>query len=198
MSLFTKQANAIFSPVDAAGNQRRVENVDAQRWGTEVERALAVFQAGGGIIFPNKAAMDVALNYQPNQMAWVLGDSTNANNGIYRKIGASGSGSWTRLGDLPFSFLKATNAGAGTPNAIIATANLPLPVADGGALVSLNITATNTGSPVTVSIDGATYTIKTSAGNDVEVGGLVAGMVVAGYKEGSNFRLLSDLSLIHI
>lgn len=34
-------------------------------------------------------------------MAWVLGEATVANNGIYRKIGGSGTGSWTRVADLP-------------------------------------------------------------------------------------------------
>lgn len=193
MALFTKLGNDVFAPTTASGAKRSVENIDAQRWSTEVERMLSSFQAGGGIIFPSKYAMDGTLNYHPNQMAWVLGDDTSANNGIYRKTGASGSGSWVRLGDLPFSFIQATNSGAGTPNAIVATTNLPLPSANGGALVSVNITVSNSGSPVTVSFNGdPALTIKTSSGNDVAIAGLVAGMVVAGYRDGLNFRLLSD------
>lgn len=193
MSLFTKLGNEIASPVDAAGNPRAVENVDMQRWMTEVERATLAFQAGGGIIFPDKATMDGTLTYAANQMAWVMGDATAGNNGIYRKVGASGSGSWVRLGDLPFSFIMATNAGAGTPDAIVATSLLPIPAADGAAMISLNVAVGNTGSPVTVSFNGgAPLTIKTMSGNDVAPGGLTAGMIVTGFKAGSTFRMITD------
>lgn len=193
MSLFTKLGNEIASPIDAAGNPRAVENVDMQRWMTEVERAMLSFQAGGGIIFPDKATMDGTLTYAANQMAWVMGDATAGNNGIYRKVGASGSGSWVRLGDLPFSFIMATNAGAGTPDAIVATSSLPVPAADGAALISLNITTDNTGSPVTVTFNGGpVLTIKTMSGNDVAPSGLRAGMIVTGFKAGSTFRMITD------
>lgn len=193
MSLFTKLGNEIASPVDAAGNPRAVENADMQRWMTEVERATLAFQAGGGIIFPNKATMEDSLTYAANQMAWVMGDATAGNNGIYRKVGASGSGSWVRLGDLPFSFIMATNAGAGTPDAIVATSLLPIPAADGAAMISLNVAVGNTGSPVTVSFNGgAPLTIKTMSGNDVAPGGLTAGMIVTGFKAGSTFRMITD------
>lgn len=45
MSVFTKLANAIFSPVDDAGNQRSVANGDAQMWGTELERLIMALVA---------------------------------------------------------------------------------------------------------------------------------------------------------
>lgn len=193
MSLFTKLGNEIASPVDAAGNPRPVENADMQRWMTEVERATLAFQAGGGIIFPDKATMDGTLTYAANQMAWVMGDTVPANNGIYRKVGASGSGSWVRMGDLPFAFIMATNAGAGTPDAIVATSSLPVPAADGAALISVNIVSDNTTAPVTVAFNGgAPLTIKTMSGNDVAPGGLTAGMIVTGFKAGSTFRMITD------
>jgi hypothetical protein len=192
MSIFTKPANAWASPVNADGTARQIIPHDAQVWGTEVERAVTAFVAGGGIIFASKATMDATLTYAANQMAWVLGDATAANNGVYQKIGASGGGSWSRRGDLPYSFILATNTGTGTPNAIIATTAIPVPTADGGALISVPIVATNTATPVTVSINGTVYTIKTSSGDNPAVGGLTAGMVAWGYKEGTNFRLLSD------
>lgn len=55
MSLFTKLANAIFSPVDAAGHPRSVLNGDAQVWGTELERLIMALVAGegGDIDLPN-------------------------------------------------------------------------------------------------------------------------------------------------
>ncbi|WP_163269669.1 hypothetical protein [Chelativorans alearense] len=149
--------------------------------------------AAGAVIFASKAAMDADLAYAADVMAWVLGDATAANNGVYQKQGASGSGSWTRLGDLPYGFIPAANAGAGTANAIVATTSIPLPDADGGALIALPIVANNTASPVTVAFNGAAaLTIKTVSGNDIAIGGLTTGMIVAGYKSGTTFRLLSD------
>lgn len=190
MSLFTKTANDTFAPYDGAGNPRPIVPHDAQVWGTEVERLLLAFQAGGGIIFPDKATMDATLTYAANQQAWVLGDATVANNGVYRKLGASGAGSWQRLGDLPYSFIKATDAGTGTGNAIQATTGIPV---SGSALVWFKVFETNPGSPVTVSFNGgAALTIKTAAGADVVPNGLPAGMVIAGAQDGSTFRLFSE------
>lgn len=190
MSLFTKPAEDIFAPYDSAGTARDVVNQDAQVWGTEVERVVASFQAGGGIVFPDKATMDAALNYAPNQMAWVIGDATVGNNGVYRKIGASGVGSWQRLGDLPYSFIKATDLGAGTPNAIQATTVIPV---SESALIILSLFEGNTGSPVTVAFNGAAaLTIKTNTGNDVAPGGLVPGMRLLGVISGATFRLVND------
>lgn len=190
MSLFTKLGNDIAAPVDAAGNKRSVENIDFQRWMTEVERLFASFQAGGGVIFPDLATANASLDYGPNQMAWVIGDSTPANNGIYQKQGGSGSGSWARVADLPYSFIVASDVGDGTPDAIVATSSLPV---SGSALVLLNIFEANTGSPVTVSFNGGSpLTVKTNSGNDIAPGGLQSGMLVMGRVSGTTFRLVSD------
>ncbi|WP_171519826.1 hypothetical protein [Ensifer canadensis] len=190
MSLFTKTANDTFAPYNSDGTARAIVPQEAQVWGTEVELLITAFQAGGGIMFPNKATMDATLTYAANQQAWVMGDATVANNGIYRKIGASGTGSWTRMGDLPFSFIIASDVGAGTADAIHATTSMPV---SSSALVWTNIFEANTSSPVTISFNsGAPLTIKTNSGNDVVAGGLVAGMIVMGIVSGSTFRLVSD------
>lgn len=187
MSLFTKLGNDIASPVDAAGNYRSVDNIDFQRWMTEVERVFSAFQAGGGIIFPDLATANASLAYAQNQMAWVMGDPTPANNGVYRKIGASGSGSWARMGDLPFAMIPLANAGAGTADAIVATPMLPLPTAPGAALLTVNILADNTG-PVT--INGKP--LRTNSGNEIAAGGLTTGSIHAFLDLGAEYRLLSD------
>lgn len=195
MAVFTKRAIDIFAAQDSSGAKRNVANHDAQVWGTEIERALAAFQAGGGVIFQSKAEADVALDYAANTMAWVFDDNPTLA-GIYQKQGAAGSGSWLRVGDLPYSFILAQNTGAGTANAIQAATAVPIPAADGGALIALNIVADNTSSPVTVSFNGGAHlTIKTIAGNDtLSTGALAAGMIVWGFKQGSDFRLVTDLS----
>lgn len=166
---------------------------DIRAWGTAIETSLKLISANPGLIFPDKATMDSTLTYGQGQMAWVLGDPVAANNGIYRKLGASGTGSWLRLGDLPYSLIKASDVGAGTANAVQATTSVPIPAADGGALIWLNIFEANTSSPVTVSFNGGSaLTIKTNSGNDISAGGLTAGMIVLGLVSGSTFRLVSD------
>ncbi|MCA0025464.1 MULTISPECIES: hypothetical protein [unclassified Mesorhizobium] len=166
---------------------------DIRPWGTWVEGIITAFLSNGGLIYDTKAHMDADLAHGANSSAWVVGDAMDANNGIYRKLGASGAGSWTRVADLPYSFIKATDAGAGTANAIVATSSIPIPAADAAVLVNFIVFEANTDAPVTIAFNGGTpLTIKTASGNDVAAGGLVAGMVVAGYKSGSTFRLLTD------
>lgn|GEM_PF-5279083 len=160
---------------------------------TWVENAINAGLSNGGLIYDTKANMDADLAHDANASAWVIADGTVANNGIYRKNGASGSGSWTRIGDLPYSFIKASNAGAGTANAIQATTSIPIPAGDGAALITLNITANNTGAATVSFNGGAALTIKTASGADVQADYLVAGAVVSGYVVGSTFQLTSEV-----
>ena len=70
---------------------------------------------------------------------------------------------------LPNLLIRASDVGAGAPNAIQATTNLPVPAGDATALIALNIFEANTASPVTVSFNGGSaLTVKTLAGNDIE------------------------------
>ncbi|WP_202615453.1 hypothetical protein [Rhizobium deserti] len=190
MSIFTKLAQQIFASADENGNARTISEQEVGVWGTELERFVGLFVSGDGLIYSSVAALNADLAHSANSMAWVLGDATAANNGIYGKVGASGVGSWTRRGDLPFSFIIAVDSGAGTPNAIQATSALPV---SASSLVLMNIADTNTGSPVTVSFNGgAALTVKTNSGNNPATGGLVSGMIVLGVVSGSTFRLLND------
>ncbi|MDE3796632.1 hypothetical protein I7G59_04725 [Sinorhizobium meliloti] len=154
------------------------------------EAIINAFLSDGGLIYTSKASLDADLAHGNHSSAWVIGDPISANNGVYMKIGASGVGSWTRVADLPFSFIIASDAGAGTPNAIQATTSIPV---SSSALIWTNIFEDNTASPVTISFNGGTpLTIKTNSGNDVAAGGLTAGMIVMGIVSGSTFRLVSD------
>ncbi len=169
----------------------KIKKSNLRGWGAWVEGIINAFvNVDGGKIFTSKASLDASLNYAANTMAWVIGDATVANNGVYMKVGASGVGSWIRVADLPFSFIIASDAGAGTPNAIQATTSIPV---SGSALVWCNVFEANTASPVTISFNGgAPLTVKTNSGNNIAAGGLVAGMIVLGIVSGSTFRLVSD------
>lgn len=116
--------------------------------------------------------------------AWVYADG--AASGIYSKV----AGVWTWALPLPYSFIEASNTGAGTANAIVATTTIP--VTD-GPLVILPIVATTTGS-ATVSFNGsAPVTIKTVTGNDLPANALVGGMRVMGIRSATDFRLVTDI-----
>jgi hypothetical protein len=161
-----------------------------RQWGTWVEGVITAFVNTGGTIFFFKSTMDGILTPEINSIAWVLGDPVVENNGIYKKLGTSGTGSWQRMGDLPYSFIIANDAGAGTPNAIQATTSIPV---SGSALVWLQVADTNTASPVTVSFnDGPALVVKSNSGNDIAAGGLVAGTTIMGIVSGFIFRLVSD------
>lgn len=174
--------------VPASGAHKVLKN-QVRAWSQSVESVLdSVLTAAA--IFDTRTNLFATLTYAANTLAWVVADSTAAYNGIYRKSGASGAGSWARVADLPYSFVVASDVGAGTPNAIQATSSIPI---SESAIVILNVFEANTGSPVTVAFNGGSaLTVKTNTGNDVSAGGLVAGMRVLGVVSGSTFRLVND------
>ncbi|WP_318855310.1 hypothetical protein [Sinorhizobium meliloti] len=157
----------------------------------QYEAAIDAYSSGAGSIAKSTRALLFAdLAHAADVTAWVYADSTVAYNGIYRKSGVSGAGSWSLILPLPFSFIVASDVGAGTPNAIQATTSIPV---SSSALIWMNISEANTASPVTVSFNGgSSLTIKTNAGNNVAAGGLTAGMIVMGVVSGTTFRLVSD------
>ncbi|RVH07868.1 hypothetical protein [Sinorhizobium meliloti] len=156
----------------------------------QYENVISAFTTNGGLIFTLKSNMDSVLTHGPATMAWVIGDPVVGNNGVYQKLGVSGTGSWVRRADLPYSFIIASDAGAGTPNAIQATTSIPV---SSSALVMMGVFESNTASPVTVSFNGGSaLTIKTNTGSNIVAGGLTAGMIVLGVVSGSTFRLVSD------
>ncbi|HCJ70821.1 hypothetical protein [Agrobacterium pusense] len=172
-------------PSSGAHNPRKP---DIRKLLKQYETIIAAFTASGGVIYASKAALDADLARPENTMAWVLGDGVAANNGIYRKVGTSGAGNWVRAGDLPYSFILASNVGAGTPSAIQATTAIPV---SGSALILLQIAEDYAGVAATVSFNGAApLAIKTNSGEDVR--NLAGGSVVYGVISGGVFRLAND------
>ncbi|MDX0759814.1 hypothetical protein GOD62_28270 [Sinorhizobium medicae] len=164
------------------------DKAQIRAWGTWVEGLITDFTANGGLIYDTRAELYADTSFTDKRMAWVIQDPTVAYNGVYGFDPATDV--WDRKSDLPFSFIIANDAGAGTPNAIQATTAIPV---SGAALVWMNVADTTTASPVTVSFNGGSpLTIKTNSGNNVEVGGLTAGMIVMGIVSGLTFRLVSD------
>ncbi|MDX1004628.1 hypothetical protein GOE20_27670 [Sinorhizobium medicae] len=175
--------------VPSSGNHK-VKKASVRELLLGYENIINAFTANGGLIYSTLALLNGNLDYPVNTMAWVIADPVAANNGVYRKGGGVGVGSWVRMADLPYSFIIASDAGAGTANAIQATTSIPV---SESALTWMNVFEANTASPVTVSFNGGSVlTIKTNSGSDVTAGGLVSGMIVAGVVQGTTFRLISD------
>lgn len=83
------------------------------------ESAVAGLAVGNAVLFDTKDAMDADLAHVADTLAIVVNDSTAANNGIYRKLGDSGAGSWSHT---DMAILKATASGRALMAAIDAAA----------------------------------------------------------------------------
>lgn len=187
MTLFTRTAQDIFAPVTEGGTPRGADMAETQVWGTEVERVVTAFVSNGGLIYDTKAAMDADAAYSEPRMAWVLGDPTVANNGIYRLNPSVDL--WVRAGDLPYSFVRMSDAGAGTANAIKLTSAIP---ASQSVMRIANVFEANTGNVTVSENGGAAKALLTVSGNQIAPAGLMAGMMIAYLDTGSSFRLISD------
>ncbi|WP_283195484.1 hypothetical protein [Rhizobium sp. AN80A] len=163
---------------------------EIRTWGTWIETFISSIGTNSGSVYTSRAQLFANLKPDDKAMAWVISDPTAAYSGIYQKAGATNSGSWIRVGDLPYSFIIATDVGAGTPNAIQATSAIPI---SESALVWFRLFEPNGPGAVTVSFNGdAPLTIKTIGGNDPIPGGIVG--LVMGVKIGSTFQLVTDQS----
>lgn len=142
-------------------------------WGTWLESLLS--GVGPGLGYATLALLNADLAHSANTLAMVYSDTTAANNGLYQKSGASGSGSWTRIGDLPAAIVPLTVTG-GTADAIVATAPQS-PLQPGAKLFMLVPTATNTGAAMTIVINGASaVAIKNALGSTPAANTFVGGV----------------------
>lgn len=151
--------------------------------------AVNLITTNGGLIYDTKSSLEADLVPAANASAWVIDDGTVANNGIYRKSGGSGAGSWSKVADLPYSFIKATDAGAGTPDAIVATTDIPV---SESALIWTNVFEANTDAAPTISFNGGSpLTIKRQRGGDFLTGELPPFLL--GFISGSTFQSVFDV-----
>lgn len=127
-------------------------------------------------------------------MAWVVNDTTQANNGIYENTGSASNPSWTRRSDIPQFIIAGVNEGNGTANAIEVSTDLAIPVENARCLIMVPIVEDNTTS-TTVSFNGGTpKTVKSISGANVLAGSLLQNMVVTGYISDDNFYLVTDIA----
>jgi hypothetical protein len=153
MSVLTNSALDVYAPVTAEGNARGADMGEAQAYHLEIERLVSAI-SGGAAGFATLAAANASLAYAAGHLGYVFSDPTVANNGIYTKTGASGSGSWTRLADLPYEIIPLTVTSGTAPNAVTATSAYPV-LATGRQIFSLVPNVSCTGA-ATLSINGET------------------------------------------
>lgn len=191
--MFNPNAETVFAD-GPSNNPKQPPKSEIRKLLGQYEGFISAFVSIGGLVYDTRASLFADLGRAASASAWVIADATVAYNGIYRKLGASGSGSWTRVADLPYSFIRLNDAGAGSANAIQATSAIPLPGAASAALLVMNIAAANTGA-VTLAANGAApKPVKTASGGDLAAGYLAAGMMVTFVDDGANYRLLSDVA----
>lgn len=145
--------------------------------------------------FASKALMNADLAHAAKTLAVVY---DGADTGIYIKVGASGSGSWSKILDyLPgYQFVRATVTG-GTVNAIQATASPGVSYSDGAQQIVMIAPGTTTASPATVRFDGGVVLrIRKASGADIPIGGIVQNMPLQGYINtgGTELWLTNDLA----
>jgi hypothetical protein len=143
-------------------------------------------QGGGGVAFASKAQANAHLDFDEFQMAFVWADSED-DNGVYQKIGASGSGSWTRIGDLPVEIVRMVVTG-GTADAIVASMSPQVPLNPVDKLYVLIPSANNAG-PVT--LNGAK--IKNNLGSTLVENSLITGVPVMMIWDTDHYQLMVSL-----
>ena len=192
---FLKNASTIWRDaetlgVPSSGVHEPIKS-EIRQWGGEVEAALSAGALNGGLIYTSRAALYADLDHDENASAWVTGDATANYNGIYQKSGASGTGAWTRIDDLPYQVISLTNSNV-DPNSIVATSARALPSTPLSAIFLLDILADNT-SVVALKVNSeVNRSVRTSQGEHVPPGTLKAGTVVALFSTGTQYWLVGD------
>lgn len=142
--------------------------------------AVETGQAAGKIVFGTRAALFAILTYDANTGAEVVADSTPAYNGVYAKVGASGTGSWTKVSDLAVTSLDARLTTAeGEIDGLVdlsarASRRLPMVVDWSDALQSpVAYSSSVSGGGYTIGLDGTELTIVRTSGSDGVIGSTV-------------------------
>ena len=108
-----------------------------------IGRLAALLNGYIGPAYQTRAQLFADLAWPSKSLAQVYGDSTAAYIGTYQKSGNSGSGSWTRIGDLPASAVGAAQIAAEATTRATDDTGLRNAVRDGSILALTNIAGTS-------------------------------------------------------
>lgn len=83
-----------------------IGNNDGNTVRIAVSRLVALLSALMGPTYATRAQLAADLAWPDGAVGYVRGDPNSAFNGVYKKSGAAGGGSWGRIGDLPSGALE--------------------------------------------------------------------------------------------
>lgn len=172
------------------GNTRSLKRFSRASVIGALEQIQAGSQVGGGVAFSSKTEADSHLAYAAFQLGLVVADTDPSKNGLYQKAGASGTGAWTRIADLPNEIIQLTVTG-GTADAITATMAPQVPSTPSGKLYIIVPTANNTGAAL--AING--ITVKNSLGSTPAADTFVGGVPVSMIWGGDHYQILTSLAV---
>lgn len=150
-----------------------------------------------GLVFSSQSDINANLSFGPATGAVVALDPDVTKRGLYYKVGASGSGSWTQVTDFVpgIQVVFGTDSGSGPANDFDVSTTLGVPATAGRAIVHFISTRTITGA-ARVRFDGGSWlNVKTISGQDPMAGTITANMLISGIlAPGGIFRMTSDLA----
>jgi len=144
-------------------------------------------------LYPTRADLPAASGLALRFSAVVFADPDGNNNGTWSvQLDNLGAKTWLWSLPLQFSVIRATDAGAGTANAIQASSNVP--VAD-GILTAFRPFRDSGAGAATVSFNGDDPLTIRDAGGSVVVAasGIKEGLTIAGFRSGTYFDLITDI-----
>lgn len=100
MGIIRDTANAAYSD-GATSNPDEPDKAPIRRLFGLIEDTFSGLPQGYSVNYETRAELYGDLDWPPGVLGRVFGDSNTTYRGVYLKLGAFGSGSWTRIGPLP-------------------------------------------------------------------------------------------------
>jgi hypothetical protein len=119
MGAIRDAANAAFSD-GPASSPSMPPKADIRAVFATIDQKVASIEAGYDVSYETRAQLFADLAWTAGKTGRVFGDATTAYRGVYKKSGASGAGSWTKIGELP----EVSGLGALATKNTVATSDL--------------------------------------------------------------------------
>ncbi|MCV9965711.1 hypothetical protein OIU34_27965 [Pararhizobium sp. BT-229] len=100
MATIRNEANSVYEDGPVGGAKEPEKSEIRALFGT-VEDVINGHSAGYDVDYELRSQLFADLDWEADSIARVFGDPTTAFIGVYKKSGASGAGSWAKIGDLP-------------------------------------------------------------------------------------------------
>ncbi|MCK1536893.1 MULTISPECIES: hypothetical protein [unclassified Bradyrhizobium] len=173
---------------EIVGSTRSLKRFPVEQVLGGLEAIASGAQLGGGVIFVTKGQADSHLAYGAQQLALVVQDADPVKNGMYQKSGASGTGSWGRVADLPYEIVQLTVTG-GTADAIAASFSPQVPSTRSGKIYLIVPADNNTGAALSINGIAVKNALNSTPAADTFVSGVTTSMIWAG----DHYQLLTSL-----